>query len=89
MSEVGGGREEIPHVRGRWRPGGATSRPRSGVAAGRRHPASEVRGRSWERLSGVRGQGWLGQDTPRLRSGAAGRRHPASEARGGDPAKPP
>ena len=44
-SEVrGGGREELPSVRGQWRLGGDTPRPRSGAAAGRRHPASEVRG---------------------------------------------
>ena len=43
MSEVRGGWEELPRVRGqrRW-PRGATLHPRS-VAARRRHPASEVR----------------------------------------------
>ena len=39
----GGGREELRSIRGQWWPGGDTPCPRSG-AAGRRHPASEVRG---------------------------------------------
>ena len=42
-SEVrGGGREELPRVRGQWRPEEDTLSPRP-VAAGRRHLASEVR----------------------------------------------
>ena len=47
MSEVRGGREETLHVRGQWRPGGDTPRPRSG-AARRSHPEPEARGGSWE-----------------------------------------
>ena len=42
MSEVRGGREETLHVRGQWRPGGDTPRPRSG-AARRSHPEPEAR----------------------------------------------
>ena len=44
-SEVrGGGREELPHVRGqRGRPRGATRRLRSGAAAGRTNPTSKER----------------------------------------------
>ena len=38
----GGSREELPGVRGQWRPGGATPRPRS-VAAGRSHLSPEAR----------------------------------------------
>ena len=39
------GREELPHIRGQGqRRGGATPRPRSGVAAERSYPVSEVRG---------------------------------------------
>ena len=40
----GRGQEELPRVRGQWRPGGATLRPRSGAAAERSYPASEIRG---------------------------------------------
>ena len=66
-----GGREELPHVRGQGWPGGDTLHPRSGVAARRGHPTSEVRG-------GIRGQG------RRPRSGAAAERsYPTSEASGG------
>ena len=43
MSEVRGGREETLHVRGQWRPGGDTPRPRSG-APGRSHLVPEARG---------------------------------------------
>ena len=50
MSEVrGGGREELPHVRGQeWRLGGATPRPGSRAVAGRSNPTSKeqwLRGR--------------------------------------------
>ena len=43
MSEVrGGGREELPHTRGQGlRLGGATSRSKPGVAAGRANPTSK------------------------------------------------
>ena len=37
----GGGREELPHVRGQGRPGGDTPGPRSGVVAKRSYPAAE------------------------------------------------
>ena len=40
----GGSREELPRVRGQWRPGEATSHPRSRAAAGRRHLAPKARG---------------------------------------------
>ena len=43
----GGSREELPCIRGQWRPGGDTPRPRSG-AARRSHLAPETRGGSWE-----------------------------------------
>ena len=50
MSEVrGGGREEVPHVRGQeWRLGGATPRTGSRAVAGRSNPTSKeqwLRGR--------------------------------------------
>ena len=38
-------------------PGGATPRPRSGAAAGRSYPTSEVRGGGREELSHAGGQG--------------------------------
>ena len=48
VSEVRGGSwEETPRVRGQWRLGGDTQRPRSG-AAGRSHLAPEARGGGWE-----------------------------------------
>ena len=40
----GGGREELPRIGGQGRPGGATPCPRSGIVAGRSHPAPEARG---------------------------------------------
>ena len=62
VSEVSGGREETPHVRGQgsgqeklprvqdqWRPGGDTPHPRSG-AARRSHLAPEARGGDLEEL---------------------------------------
>ena len=84
-SEVrGGGREEIPSVR---RSGettrGVTLRLRSAAAAGRRYPASEVRGgdkRSYP-ASEVRGGGWEEiphGPSPRPRA-AAGRSNPTSK----------
>ena len=84
------GREELPHVRGqRQRPrvpgchGAGTAErsypsPRS-VAAGRRHPTSEVRGGGQEELPNVHGQWRLGEATLLLRPGAAaGRSIPRS-----------
>ena len=69
MSEVSGDREELTCVQGQGRqPGGDTPHPRSGrwlgeatprlrpVAAGRRYPASEVRG-GREKPPCARGQG--------------------------------
>ena len=64
----GGSQEEIPHVRGQWRPGGDTLCPRSGWpggdtprlrsgAAGRSHLTPEARGSSWEKPPHARGQG--------------------------------
>ena len=67
--EVRGGREETPHIGGQgsgWeelprargqgrQPRGDTPRPRS-VAAGRRHPTSEVRG-GWEKPPRARRHG--------------------------------
>ena len=52
MSEVrGGGRDELPHIRGQaqW-PRWATPRPRSGAAAKRSYPTSEVRGGGQDKL---------------------------------------
>ena len=60
-----------------------------GVAAGSRHPASEVRGSGREELPRIQGQWQPGEDTPCPRSGAARRSHLAPEARGGGPEEPP
>ena len=69
----GGGREELHHAGGQgWRPGGATPRRRSGVAAGRSYPTPEVRGGGQEELNYARGQGRRpGGAPPRPRSEAA------------------
>ena len=50
VSEVrGGGREELPHVRGQGqRSGGGTPRMRPGMAARRSTPMPEARGSGWE-----------------------------------------
>ena len=77
LSEMGGGHEELPHVRGQGQqlrvPGcdgtGTAEKsypsPRSGVVAGRSYPMSEVRGGGREELPHVQGQGWwLRGDTP-------------------------
>ena len=77
-------REELSHDRGQGRrPGGATSRSRSGAAAGRSNPTFKVRG-GREELSHARGQGRRpGGATPRLRTGAAaGRSNPTSKSSG-------
>ena len=47
-SEVSGGREQTPRVRGQGRPGEATSRPRPEAVTLRSHPEPEARGGSWE-----------------------------------------
>ena len=53
----GGGRDELPHIRGqRQRLGGATPRQRLGVAAGRSNPTSEVRRGSCEEITHVQGK---------------------------------
>ena len=58
VSEVrGGGREELPRIRGQWRQGGDTPRPRSG-AASRSHLTPEARGGDLEEPPRARGQGW-------------------------------
>ena len=48
MSEVSGGWEELPCVRGQGRPGEATSQLRPGAVTLRSHPEPEARGGSWE-----------------------------------------
>ena len=79
----------------------ATPRLKSGVAAKRSYPASEVRGGGQEELPCVRGRGgreelphvrgqWrLGGDTPSPRSGAARSSHLVPKARGGSWEEPP
>ena len=53
------------------------------AAAKRSYLASEVTG-GWEELLHVQGQGWMGGDTPRPRSGpVAERSYPASDVSGG------
>ena len=85
----GGGQEELPHVRGQGQQPrvpdcdsagtarGATPSPRSGGAAERRDPASEVRGSGQEELPHAptpeaRGGGWEEQPTPKTRGGERG-----------------
>ena len=65
-------------------PRGATPRLRSGAAAGRSYPTSEVRGSGWQELPHVRGQGWQPRGaTPCPRLGVvAERSYATSEARG-------
>ena len=48
MSEVSGGWEETPRVRGQGRPGDATSHRRPGAVILRSHPEPVARGGSWE-----------------------------------------
>ena len=72
-------------VRGQGRqPGGTIPRPRTGAAAERSYPTSEVRGSGREELPHVRGQRQQpGGATPRPRSGAAAKRsYSTPEARG-------
>ena len=47
-SEVSGGWEKTPRVRGQGRPGEATLPLRPGLVALRSHPALEARGGGWE-----------------------------------------
>ena len=57
VSEVSGGREETPCIRGQGRrPGGDTPRPQSGAAAERSCPTSEASGLQ-EKPPRARGQG--------------------------------
>ena len=57
MSEVRGSGQEYQAATAQEWLSGATPRPRSGAAAGRSYPTSEVRGGSREELPHVRGQG--------------------------------
>ena len=86
-SEVRGSSREYQTVTAQERPRGATPGPRSGGAAERRYPASEVRGgdkRSYP-ASEVRGGGWKEvPHAPSPRPGAAGgRSYPMPKAKGG------
>ena len=75
-------REELSHDRGQGRrPGGATSRSRSGAAAGRSNPTFKVRG-GREELSHARGQGRQLRVPGCNGAGAAERSYPQPEARG-------
>ena len=47
-SEVSGGQEETPRLRGQGRPGEATSLPRPGAVTLRSHPKPKAKGGSWE-----------------------------------------
>ena len=74
---------------GSLRAGGATLRPRSGAAAGRRHPESEVRGNQ-EKTPQGQDQRCPGEATLCLRPGAVTlRSHPEPEARDGTWEEPP
>ena len=65
-----------------WRPRGDTPRPRSGTAAKRSYPASEVRG-GGRVCQAATAQEQLERSSPLPRSGAvAGRSYPMPEARG-------
>ena len=62
-------------------PRGATPRPKSGAAAGRSYPTSEVRGHDREHQAAMAEEQWRGA-TPHSRSGgAAVRRYPSSKER--------
>ena len=69
-SEVRGGWEELPQVRGQgWRPRRATPGPRSDAAAERIYPTSEVSG-GWRRHPApeARGGSWREPPTPEARA---------------------
>ena len=84
MSEVRGSGLECQAATAQEQPRGATLHLRSGAAAERSYPASEVRGGGQEELPRVQGQWQPGGDTPRPRSGAAAKRsYPASEGSSG------
>ena len=86
---------------GSWHLGGAIPRLRSGAAAERNNPVSEVsggkeetprvrgQGSGQEELPHVRGQWRLRGDTPRPRSGEDRRSHLVPKARGSDLEEPP
>ena len=76
ISEVRGSGLECQAAMAQERPRGATLCPRSGAAAGRSYPASEVRAATERRH-------------PASEVRAAKRSHLAPEARGGDPEEPP
>ena len=81
--------EELPCIRGQGQWGGNTPRPRSGAAARRSYPSSEVRG-GQEELPCIRGQGRPVGDTPCPRPGAVTlRSHPEPKARGSSWEEPP
>ena len=87
ISEVRGSSREHKTATVQERPRGATPRPRSGRAAERRYPESEVRGgdeRSYP-MSKVRGSGWEElPHTPKPEARGSGREEqPTPEARGG------
>ena len=88
-SEVSGGGEKLPCVRGQgWQPGGDTPRSRSGAAAERSYPTSEVSG-GWEETPRVRGQGRPAEATSRPRPEAVTlRNHLEPEARDGSREEP-
>ena len=83
MSEVRDSGPECQAATAQDRPGGATPHLRSGAAAERSYPVSEVSGSQEETLC-VRGQGQRGEATSRPRPGAVTlRSHPKPKARGG------
>ena len=88
MSKVRGSGLECQAVMAQEWPTGATWHPRSGAAAERSYSTSEASG-GQEETPRVQGQGQLGGDTLRPRSGVAGRSHFVPEASGSDPEEPP
>ena len=84
MSEVGGSGLECQAVTVQEQPRGATPDPRSGAAAGRSHPAFEVRGNGLEEPPHVQGQGQgPGGATPCPRLGPTPRKINPSPRSGG------
>ena len=70
MSEVRGSGLDCQVATAQEQPRGATLRHRSGVAAERSYPASEVRGGNWEEQPQAQGYGqWPGGATTRPRRG--------------------
>ena len=64
MSEVRGGREETPQVRGQGQLREATLRQRPGVVTLRSHPEPQARSGSWEEPE-ARANGWEEQPEER------------------------